>query len=205
MCEQIAANAADKVNGVRIDPIFNLSRVARVSGTLNLKGHPLPDRPHRRAHFVTEPPLGRSFALHQMILNTEVPEVVRTAKSMPKGLKCDLAKIEECEFIQWCRRQAQEVSEPQWFALISNLAPLDAGFELIHAISALDGGRYDYTDTQRVIERVLREGYNPVNCAALVSPPMARPGRGVFRCSRIGKCAAKAPMYMAANRTVYPR
>jgi hypothetical protein len=202
LCGQIAADVAGKVDGVRIDPIYNLSRVARVAGTWNLKGRPLPDRPHRRACFVTELPLGRSLALHYMILNTEVQEVIQPTKSVPTGLKCDLARIEECEFIQWCRQRAQEVSEPQWFALIGNLVYLEGGIELIHAISALDGGRYDYAETQRVIERVLREGYKPASCRTIMSPAMTRLGRGVFRCSRIGTCRAKAPMYMAAIRAI---
>ncbi|MCX5645301.1 MAG: hypothetical protein NTZ17_11580 [Phycisphaerae bacterium] len=204
-CQGLADSVAGQLAGVRIDAVYNLSRVMRVMGTINLKGQPLPDRPHRRACFVTEPPLGRSLALHFMILNAEVQEVVRTAKPVPAGLKCDLARIEECEFIQWCRRQAQEVGEPQWFALISNLAHLEGGIELIHAISALDGGRYDSADTQRVIERILREGYKPVSCRTITSPVMGRPGRGVFQCSRIGKCRARAPMYLATNHTIYTR
>jgi len=199
LCEQIAAEVAGKVDGVRIDPIYNLSRVARVAGTWNLKGQPLPDRPHRRACFVMEPPLGRSLALHYMLRNIEVNQVEENHRGLPTGLKCDLARIEECEFIQWCRRHANEVSEPAWFALISNLAPLDAGFELIHAISALDGGRYDYADTQRLVERVLREGYKPASCKTIMSPGMVRLGREVFRCSRIGNCPARAPMYMAVH------
>ncbi len=201
-CRGLVDGVAGQCAEVRIDPVYSLSHIMRVMGTWNRKGEPLPGRPHRRACFVTEPPLGRSLALHYQIVNTEVQEVVQTAQPVSKGLKCDLARIEECEFIQWCRRQAQEVSEPQWFALISNLAYLDGGMELIHAISALDGGRYDRADTQRVIERILRDGYKPLNCGTIVSTAMARPGRGVFRCSRIGTCPARAPMYMAAIRAI---
>jgi hypothetical protein len=201
-CQQLGDGAAAEFPGVRIDTVYNPSRIMRVMGTLNRKGEPLPDRPHRRACFVTEPPLGRSFALHQMILNAEVQEVVRMAQSIPQGLKCDLARIERCDFIAWCRQHPQDVSEPQWFALISSLAHLEGGIELIHEISALDGRRYDYADTQRVIERILREGYNPVSCRTIMSPAMARPGRGVFQCSRIGMCRAKAPLYVAAIRAV---
>jgi len=205
LCERIAADVADKVDGVRFDPMANLSRMARLSGPWNLKGRPLPDRPHRRACFVAEPSLGRSLALHYMILNTDTEQATQIVQPMPQGLKCDLARIEECEFVRWCRQHAREVSEPQWFALISNLAYLEGGIELIHAISALDGGRYDYTHTQSVIDRILRDGYKPLNCRTIVSTAMVRPGRGVFRCSRIGRCPARAPMYMAANRKVYPR
>lgn len=204
-CRQLADSAAGRFPGVRIDAVYNLSRIMRVMGTVNRKGEPLPDRPHRRACLVTEPPLGRSLALHHMILNAEVQEVVQTVTPLPVGLKCNLAKIEECEFIQWCRRYPLDLSEPAWFALISNLAHLEGGIELIHAISALDGGRYDYADTQRVIERILREGYKPNSCRTIMTPAMATSGRGVFRCSRIESCPARAPMYMAADPITHLR
>jgi len=45
LCELIAAEVAGKVDGVRIDPIYNLSRVARAAGSWNLKGSPCPVGP----------------------------------------------------------------------------------------------------------------------------------------------------------------
>jgi hypothetical protein len=202
LCEQIAAKVADKVGGVRIDPIYNLSRVVRVSGTLNVKGQPLPDRPHRRACFVTEPVLGRSMALHYMILGTDVGEAGPARGSFPTGLKCDLTRIEKCPFIAFCRRYPAQVSEPMWFALIANLVHLQGGIPLVHEISRLDTVRYDYANTQRVIDRTLREGYRPASCRTIMSPVMVRPGRTEFRCSRIGHCPARAPMYMAISHIV---
>ena len=201
-CQGLADTMAEQLMGVRIDAVYNLSRIMRIMGTVNRKGQPLPERPHRRACFVTEPPLGRSFALHQMVVNAEVQEVVRTAQPIPQGLKCDLARIEECEFIRFCRRNARLLSEPQWVAAVTNLAPLEGGVPLIHEISALDPIRYDSANTQRLIDRVQREGYRPFSCRTIVSSAMTRPGRGVFQCSRIRTCSAKAPMYMAAIRTI---
>lgn len=198
-CQRLADIVTGQVPGARIDPVYNVSRVMRVMGTLNRKGKPLPDRPHRRAHFVTEPMPARSMALHHMILNTEVDQVGQTDGDLPPGLKCSLAAIEKCEFIQWCRRNARGVSEPQWFALITNLAHLEGGIDLIHQISALDPLRYDRAHTQHVIDRVLDEGYKPVNCRTIMSPAMVQPGRGAFYCSRVLRCPAGAPMYLAAS------
>ena len=192
-CQGLAKSVAGLITGARIDPVYNLSRVMRVIGTLNGKGQPSAGRPHRRAHFVTEPAPARSIALHYMILNTDIGQTATTGQDLPAGLRCRLDKIERCEFIQWCRRHPQEVSEPQWFGLISNLAHLQGGVERIHEISRLDAFRYDYAHTQQVIERMLREGYKPVGCRTIMSPAMARPGRGVFRCSRIASCPARAP------------
>jgi len=204
-CRQLAKSVSGPFPDVRIDPVYNLSRVMRVMGTWNGKGEPGPDRPHRRAHFVTEPMPVRSVSLHHMILNTEVEDRTEVEQHLPTGLKCDLATVEGCEFIQYCRRQARAVSEPQWFALITNLARLQGGVPLIHQISALDSARYDRAKTQRVIDRVFSEGYRPAGCRMIVGPAMDRPGRGVFRCSRIGKCPVRAPMYLATSHTIYTR
>lgn len=203
-CQDIANNIAGQINGVRIDPVFNLSRVMRLIGTENRKGQVISGRPHRRAHFVTEPLLARSMALHYMILNTEVEQPYSTGKPLPKSIRCDLRKLSQCEFIQWCRKYPELVSEPLWWGLITNLACLEDGIPLIHEISRLDEVRYDYSNTQRVIQRVIEAGYKPVSCKTLVSVAMTCPGRGRFTCSRINHhCPAKAPMYMAILHTVY--
>lgn len=205
LCRQLAAGIAGPLSGVRIDAVYNPSRVMRVIGTVNRKGKPLPNRPHRRACFVTEPAQDRSMTLHEMVRNTDVAQITTTPRELPTGLRCNLSKIEKCEFVQWCRRRPQEVSEPAWFALISNLAYLQGGIDLIHEISARDTNRYDYANTERVIERMLREGYKPVRCATIMGPDMVRPGRGVLRCSQAARCPVRTPMYLAASHTVYTR
>ena len=204
-CQGLAEDVAHRVAGVRIDPVYNLSRVMRLTGTVNQKGKPAPGRPHRRAAFVTELVPVPSIALHHMILNTDPGRLAAAGLELPTGLRCDLKKIHTCEFIQWCRRRPLEVSEPQWFALSTNLARLEGGIQLAHEISALDMFRYDYAETQRVIERILGQGYMPVSCRTIIGSAMVRPGRGVFRCPRIESCPAKAPMYLAASHTVYKR
>jgi hypothetical protein len=202
-CRQLADKVAGEVTGVKFDSVYNLSRVMRVIGTSNLKGQPIPGRPYRRAHFVTEPILTKSVALHHMILNAEVDEPHKTAEPLPKSLRCDLQKLENCEFIAWCRAYPEDVSEPAWWAMITNLAHLENGIQLIHEISQLDRYRYDYVDTQRVIQRVISTGYRPVSCATIVSQTMTCPGRGRFQCSQLNQCPAKAPMYMVSLNTVY--
>ena len=79
------------------------------------------------------------------------------------------------------------VSEPQWFAMITNLAFLEGGPEIVHEISRLDKSRYDYQQTQRLIRRVLTKGYGPVSCERIKSLG--------FNCRKFGSCYARAPMY----------
>ena len=187
-CQEVAEETAKQVSGVKIDSVYNLSRVMRLMGTVNRKGHAAPDRPHRRAYIVTEPIPAKSMALHHMILNTEITVPVKEPNTPNGKIKCDLSKIEQCEFIKWCRKYPTKVSEPLWFAMITNLSRLEGGEEFIHEISRLDEHRYDYQQTQRLIERILCAGYNAVNCENIK-------GLG-FRCHKLGSCHVKAPMYL---------
>ena len=204
-CQQLVEKVTPRVSQVKLDPVFNLSRVMRVMGTVNNKGKETPERPHRRACFVTEPMLARSMALHHMILNTDVPNAPPEEKAFEGTIRGDLKKVEKCEFIQWCRDCPEKVSEPQWFGLISNLARLEGGAALVHEISRLDAGRYDHQHAQRLIERVLDNRYQPIHCEKLVHKGNKDNGYGHFTCSQIERCLARAPMYMAVLRTVYRR
>lgn len=204
-CRQFVEKVTGRVPSIKFDPVFNTSRVMRVMGTTNCKGRPVPGRPYRMARFVTEPVCARSMALHHMILNTEVDEHCNHSKPLPKAIRCDLRKLEDCEFIQWCRSYPEQVSEPLWWGLITNLVYLEGGVQLIHEISRLDRYRYDYADTQRVIQKVIDAGYKPMSCTTIHSETVTCPSRGNFQCSRINQCRARAPMYMATLHTVYQR
>jgi len=188
-CHQVAEKIGRQVSGIKIDPVYNLSRVMRLMGTINGKGQSSEKRPHRRAHFVTEPVPTKSMALHYMITNTEISVLAQATAARPDKVQCDLAKIEGCEFIQWCRKYPMDVSEPLWFAMITNLAHVEGGPKLIHEISRLDMFRYDYQQTQRLIERVKSRGYSPANCKTIKN-------KG-FNCAKLGWCPVRAPMYLA--------
>ena len=196
-CQQRAGRVSQQVEEVKIDAAYNPSRVMRGMGTLNQKGSPLPGRPYRRAHFVTEPMPAASMALHDMIINTEVPIVKRSSEILPSAIKCDLKKIEGCDFIKWCRKHALDVTEPQWFAMITNLARLEGGPALIHTISALDMFRYDHEQTQRLIQRVLAKRYSPTTCENLT--------RLGFHCRNLRRCSVNAPMYLTSLYIIYRR
>lgn len=45
----------------------------------------------------------------------------------------------------------------------------------------------------------------PSACKTIASEAMACPERGRFQCSRISRCPARAPMYMAVSHTIYQR
>lgn len=196
-CQELAKLISCKVPSVKIDPVYNLSRVMRLMGTMNRKGQPMQDRPHRQAFFATEPVFYKSMAAHYMILNTDVPYRHSNKTDMPSFIKCNLDKIEECHFIKWCRQSPDKVTEPQWFAMIANMAKLEGGPKLIHEMSVLDKNRYSYDQTQRRIERVLNNGYSPTSCESI-----AYFG---FKCPKLGQCLARAPMYMTTLFSIWNR
>jgi hypothetical protein len=196
-CQQLARSISYKVPDVKIDSVYNLSRVMRLMGTMNRKGQPIQDRPHRQAHFVTEPVCSKSMATHYMILNTDVPCYPNKRTHTPSLIKCKLDRIEECHFIKWCRQFPDKVKEPQWFALIANLAHLEGGANLAHRISSLDKARYDYKQTQRLIERVLSSDYNPTSCESIANFG--------FNCPKLGLCRARAPMYTTTLFSIWKR
>jgi putative DNA primase/helicase len=140
-----------------------------------------------------------------MILNTDIEPPHTSSNSLSAAIRCDLHKLERCEFVKWCRQNPLAVSEPLWWALITNLAHLEGGTELIHEVSRLDTVRYAYADTQRKIQKAIDAGYRPVSCKTLISEAMMRPGRGRFQCSKVNHCLAKAPMYMAVSHAIYAR
>ena len=196
-CRQLAERVSASAQGARLDPVYNLSRVMRLMGTVNCKGQPSPERPYRIAHFETEPVLDRSVALHYKIVNTEPSERRLAQSTVWETIRCDLAKIESCEFVLWCRRHPTEVTEPLWFALLTNLARLEGGPKLAHEISCLDPCRYDYQTTEALIQRIVRQSYGPTNCQTLTMLG--------FPCTRLGHCHARAPMYRTELFSIWKR
>ena len=204
-CQQTAQKVVPQSKGVKIDPVYNLSRVMRLMGTINGKGQAAEGRPHRRAYFVTEPLPAESLALHYMILNTEIECCNGAGEQLQKTIRCDLHKLENCEFIQWCRQYPELVTEPLWFGLIANLAFLEGGVELVHKISQLDKYRYDHSDTERVVQRILDKGYKPITCKNLIDIALTCSGSSKFDCTKLKKCPARSPMYLATLHTIYKR
>ena len=102
-CQHLVDSITAQVSGVKFNPVFNLSQVMRLMGTVNAKGIPTADRPHRRTYFSTEPLPAVSQALSHMILNTELTAVPSNYSSSSNALKSDLSKTESCSLIRWCR------------------------------------------------------------------------------------------------------
>lgn len=74
----------------------------------------------------------------------------------------ELSKIMSCEFMKYCKENASTLSEPQWFAMISQLAGKKGGPDLIHQLSRPYPG-YSRSETDHKIIHTINEG-GPFSC-----------------------------------------
>ena len=94
--------------------------------------------------------------------------------------------VHECDFIRHCRENAATLSEPEWYAMITNLANFEGGTEMIHHLSA-EYPKYSEAETQKKINHFLDSGTRPMTCRTIAE-------KG-FQCPRMesGECSCKAP------------
>ena len=94
--------------------------------------------------------------------------------------------MRSCDFLQHCREDAASLSEHDWYAMITNLAPFDGGTALIHELSAPYPG-YSDAVTQKKINHFLESGTKPITCKTICE-------KG-FSCPKFsaGACKVKSP------------
>ena len=82
----------------------------------------------------------------------------------PKYCKnIDIDKMfRNCSFLQYCRDNADCLSEPEWFSMISVLAHIENSDELIHSLSE-PYPTYSYEETQKKIDNARKFGI-PQSC-----------------------------------------
>lgn len=97
------------------------------------------------------------------------------------------ARTLTCDFIKWCQENPDQVTEPLWYAMITNLAGFEDGNKHIHKISALDTERYTKEDTDIKIEQALEtlDEFGPHTCQYICD--------NGFPCPRLGTCQVNAP------------
>jgi len=101
--------------------------------------------------------------------------------------------LNNCAFCQHCRDNAETLSEPEWYAMISNLARADGGRELIHELSRPYPG-YSPAETDRKIEHALQDG-EPHTCQYI------QDNLGFTGCP-VGGCGVKAPIGFVSSPLV---
>jgi len=118
-------------------------------------------------------------------LASVLPEVEGAPAERRNGTAKGLEQVcRSCDFIKHCRENASTLSEHDWYAMITNLAPFDGGTARIHELS-LPYPRYSEADTQRKINHFLESGTKPMTCRTIAE-------KG-FKCPKAGKCLVKSP------------
>jgi len=104
-----------------------------------------------------------------------------------KGL---LTTGRRCMFLQYCKRNAKTLSEPLWYAMITNLALFEGGENAIHQLSK-PYPKYSFEQTQSKIDHYHKSGTKPITCRRI--------GEQGFICPKMvdGSCKAKAPAGLA--------
>jgi P4 family phage/plasmid primase-like protien len=106
----------------------------------------------------------------------------------------------ECMFLRHCAEDANSVSEPQWYAMLSILAHLENGRELCHEYSA-QSDQYNYNETDEKIDQALRAS-GPRTCKNIETI-----FDGCPRCPHYNSCTSpitlQGPDYIKTKETKF--
>lgn len=167
---------------------INESRVLRIPGFYHRKGEPVlvqcikfnPELRYIQDQLAAELPE-----------IPEEPEYVKPAENtsvMGKGHQRGLSLVgRKCPFFNYCKRNAKTLPEPEWYAMISNLAVFEGGIEAIHKLSK-PYPRYSEEATNAKINHAVSKS-NPITCKKIFE--------GGFKCPNVGKCKARSPAGLA--------
>ena len=94
--------------------------------------------------------------------------------------------VRACDFIRHCRENAATLPEPEWYAMITNLAGFEGGTEMIHRLSK-DYPGYSQDETRKKINHFLESGTGAMTCKTIAE-------KG-YRCPKLesGECSCKSP------------
>ncbi|MBS4026666.1 MAG: DUF927 domain-containing protein [Clostridia bacterium] len=177
--------------GWDIDPTADLARVLRIPGTYNYKQKEakkveileLNDNRYNPSEFeeylidqqlsmdLKQPSKGEQSTSvakknGKAAANAKLPFAYNRPDSIGDAEDYDYGPaaliLENCYFIKHCQKHPTTLSEPEWYAMVSNVARGEGGMELVHELSSPYPG-YSHKETDRKIEHALNNGY-PHTC-----------------------------------------
>lgn len=161
------------------DPMcVNESRVLRLPGFYHCKQEPV------MVECISFHP-ERRYTQEQ--LAEVLPEVEEKNVEMKAGTEKGIELVMRgCDFLKHCKENAATLSEHDWYAMITNLAPFENGTKVIHELSAPYPG-YSKSNTQKKINHFLDSGTKPITCQVIAE-------KG-YKCPKLesGECNCKAP------------
>jgi len=160
------------------------ARILRVPGTLNFKYSPA--RPVKLAEYSGVGEV--RYSLDELSMYEDLGEKGASPSELAlEGKLNDLDDIKKCmlgcSFLQHCKADASSLSEPEWWAMISNLCGFRGGRNVIHEMSKPYPG-YSARETDEKILHCLNAP--PVGCAKV---------KESWNCNR--SCGVTAPAGLA--------
>jgi len=129
--------------------------------------------------------------LAAVLPDVEAPKL-SDATFVPKGgtnLGLKLVGL-KCQFIKYCGKNAKTLSEPDWYAMITNLAVFSGGDAAIHKMSK-PYPKYSFEQTEAKIAHFHKSKTKPMTCAKI--------SENGFKCPNLQKnaCKCKSPAGLA--------
>lgn len=142
--------------------VFSAARIMRLPFTINRKENCEDTRSflvgeyaaHRFPMFLKKEQEKKEHIIHDSVLKTYL-------KPDTKGV------VAECHFLNWCKDNQEEVTEPQWYSMLSVVARLDEGPKLCHEYSN-KYSRYNEHETDTKIQQAL-DAAGPRTCEGIDS------------------------------------
>ena len=145
-------NSEAKKRGWKIDSVYDLARILRVPGTIN---HKLGTG--AKCEVIESHDERHSISNFRQFIHSH--EGVASIGNIVQGVDKVVGK---CTFIKYCKDNAENLPEPLWHAMISNLAPLKDSKSAIHEFSR-SYPKYSFDETERKIQRAIQEN-KPHTC-----------------------------------------
>lgn len=175
-----------------VDPVvFSPARLLRLPGTKNIK----PNKGEKQAVLLQGNIDIVDFDLVEISGIPVVEYSEQVSDEMLKRLPPPDTKgvLNGCDFIKWCKDNPAEVSEPQWYALLSILGRLEGGRDVAHSYSR---GHPDYSEyeTDRKITQAI-ETAGPRTCTNI-----SNMWDGCVSCKNWQKC--KSPIVIQSEEYI---
>jgi hypothetical protein len=144
----------------------DVARCLRVPGTLNFKPEYGEPRPVvlEACHSDRRYPVDALLAALPISAEPAAP-IVPGMEQLVRTLAPLAPMIAGCEFVRWCRDHPAEVSEPLWYALLSNLSRCEDGVAAAHELSRKHP-RYSPLETAQKFQHAL-QAPGPITCARI--------------------------------------
>jgi len=144
------------------DPTYDLTRLLRVMNTTNIKD---PSKLTLAKPVKVE---NIRYSLKELaeelpwktVLREDYDRGVEDREGLVEGKYDNLESVVRSSFIQYCRENATTLSEPLWYAMITNLIPFKGGREKIHDLSR-PYPDYSREETEAKINHALKDAPGP--------------------------------------------